>query len=126
MPPLGVPIFTPRQFKEYYSRRNILVIGDSTSRRLYTTLYKVMQAADLEDIVITDIDGDPWKRVKFCEEFRYYDKKRGREHLCLNHTYITEIQDVNRNETMVECFNFDYIFRTYYNELKGRGRTKRH
>jgi len=77
-----------------------------------------MHAADLEDIVITDIDGDPWKRVKFCEEFRYYDKKRGMEYHCLNHTHITEIQDVNRNETMVERFNFDYIFSSCYNGLE--------
>ena len=119
MPPPGVPTFTPRQLKEYYSRRNILVIGDSTSRRMYTTLHKVMNAANLEDMTITDVDGDPWKRRNFCGEDmgdRYISTLR--LPLCLNHTYITEIRDVYRNETIREDFKFDNTGAVCYSELE--------
>ena len=34
LPPPGVPTFTPRQLKAYYSQRNVLVIGDSTKQWL--------------------------------------------------------------------------------------------
>ena len=46
IPPQGVPIFTPKQLKDYFSRRNVLFIGDSTSRRHYTTLYYLMNSTD--------------------------------------------------------------------------------
>ena len=113
MPPRGVPTFTPRQIYEYYSRRNILVMGDSLGRRFYTTLYYVMNAANLEDIVVADMNLDPWKCVKFCEEFRHY-KPEGREYQCHNHTHIKEIKDVDKNDTMIEHFYFDFIFTPCY------------
>ena len=119
MPPPGVPTFTPRQLKEYYSRRDILVLGDSTGRRMYTTLYKVMQAANLEDMTIGKIDGDPWKQKKKCGEDmgdRYISTLR--ESLCLNHTRITEIRDVNRKKTMIEDIKFDFTFSPCYNGLE--------
>ena len=33
--PPGVPTFTLRQLKSYFQKRNVLVIGDSTSRQFY-------------------------------------------------------------------------------------------
>jgi len=119
MPPPGVPTFTPRQLKEYYSRRNILVLGDSTGRRMYTTLYKVMQAADLEDMTVREIDGDPFKRVNVCGKDmgdRYISTLT--QHLCLNHTHITEIRDANRNETMIEDLKFDNAAAICYSTLE--------
>jgi len=41
-----------------------------------------------------------------------------RESLCLNHTRITEIRDVNRNEIMIEYFKFDFTFSLCYNGLE--------
>ena len=41
-----------------------------------------------------------------------------RESLCLNHTRITEIRDVNRNEIMIEYFKLDFTFSLCYNGLE--------
>ncbi len=45
IPPQGVPRYTPLDFLEYFRNRNVLVIGDSTGRRSYLTLYALMEAA---------------------------------------------------------------------------------
>ena len=66
VPPPGIPIFTPRQIKAYYSQRNILVIGDSTSRRFHNTLFNMINAADMDDLKLTEIDRDDFYHVNSC------------------------------------------------------------
>jgi hypothetical protein len=60
VPPPGVPVFTSSQIKKYFSKRNVLVIGDSTSRRMHVTMLSLMGAADLDNVKKIEVD-DPVK-----------------------------------------------------------------
>ena len=60
VPPSGVPVFTSSQIKKYFSKRNVLVIGDSTSRRMHVTMLGLMGAADLDNVKKIEVD-DPIK-----------------------------------------------------------------
>ena len=55
--PPGIPTFTPRQLKSYFQKRNVLVIGDSTSRRFYYTLFAIMTADDLDNVAVKELDA---------------------------------------------------------------------
>jgi hypothetical protein len=55
--PPGIPTFTPRQLKSYFQKRNVLVIGDSTSRRFYYTLFALMTADDLDNVAVKELDA---------------------------------------------------------------------
>ena len=55
--PPGVPTFTPRQIKAYFERRNVLFLGDSTSRRLSHTIFGIITADNLDDVKLAEIDG---------------------------------------------------------------------
>ncbi len=58
-PPPGVQVFTSSQIKKYFSKRNVLVIGDSTSSRMHvTTMLSLMGAADLDNVKKIEVD-DP-------------------------------------------------------------------
>ena len=48
------PLFIP---PNYFQKRNVLFIGDSTGRRAYTTMCGIMNASDLNDIDIESIDS---------------------------------------------------------------------
>lgn len=56
IPPKGVPTFTPREFLQYFSKRNTLFIGDSTCRRAYSSIFASMNATDLSNIPKGDMD----------------------------------------------------------------------
>ena len=55
--PPGVPTFTPRQIRAYFKKRNVLVIGDSTSRRFYATLFGMFNADDLDNVSVEEISN---------------------------------------------------------------------
>lgn len=50
IPPKGVPTYTPKQMLEYFVNKNTLIIGDSTGRRFYTTLFAMMTSPDISNI----------------------------------------------------------------------------
>jgi len=55
--PPGVPTFTPRQIRAYFKKRNVLVIGDSTSRRFYATLFGILTADDLDNVRLDEVNN---------------------------------------------------------------------
>ena len=55
--PPGVPTFTPRQIRAYFKKRNVLVIGDSTSRRFYATLFGMFHTDDLDNVSVEEISN---------------------------------------------------------------------
>ena len=125
MPPPGVPTFTARQLKAYYSQRNILVIGDSTSRRLYTTLFDLINANDLDDMKAREIEGDHWKRKNSCSEDlgdRYITRMSGRKQVvCQNNT--SEVEDENGDGNVTKHYKFDHITQYCYDFLEWYWRT---
>ena len=90
IPPPGIPIFTPKQMKEYYSQRNILVIGDTTSRRFYTTLFNILNATDMDNVALKEIDRDTFKGMNVC------DADIGDRYI----TNMTEFLRICRNNTI--------------------------
>jgi len=58
IPPKGVPTFSTRDIKAYFQNKNVLVIGDSTSRRFYGTLFSILNATDVDDILVNDINAE--------------------------------------------------------------------
>lgn len=68
IPPKGVPTYSPTELLEYFSTRNVLFIGDSTSRRVWATAYALMNATDRTNIPRNDLDShavvDFHKRTK--------------------------------------------------------------
>lgn len=60
VPPPGVPVFTSSQIKKYFSKCNVLVIGDSTSTQMHVTMLGLMGAADLDNVKKIEVD-DPVK-----------------------------------------------------------------
>ena len=56
--PPGVPTFTPKQIKTYFEGRNVLIIGDSLSRRLHVTLLGIMNAYDLDNIKMRELNQE--------------------------------------------------------------------
>mmetsp|Transcript_20732 Transcript_20732/g.31110 ORF Transcript_20732/g.31110 Transcript_20732/m.31110 type:complete len:419 (-) Transcript_20732:32-1288(-) len=56
IPPPGVPTYSPTDLLRYFRKRNVLFIGDSTSRRVWATAYAMMNATDRKDIPIRDLD----------------------------------------------------------------------
>ena len=64
--PPGVPTFTARQIKAYFERRNVLFIGDSTSRRVSNNIYGIITADNLDDVKVHEIDYDLKTRNTNC------------------------------------------------------------
>jgi len=58
VPPAGVPVFTPSQIKAYFQNRNVLFIGDSTSKRIWRTMKNIINAQDLDNIAVEDVHVD--------------------------------------------------------------------
>ena len=56
--PRGVPTFTPKQIKAYFEGRDVLFLGDSTSRRLFNTINGIITAEDLDDVKISEVDEE--------------------------------------------------------------------
>ena len=56
VPPPGVPVFTPSQIRTYFLQRNILMMGDSTNRRLWGTLRAIINAEDLDDVKVAPLE----------------------------------------------------------------------
>jgi len=56
VPPPGVPVFTPSQIRTYFLQRNILMMGDSTNRRLFGTLRAIVNAEDLDDVKVAPLE----------------------------------------------------------------------
>jgi len=56
IPPQGVPVFTPSQIRAYLTKHNILILGDSTSRRIHQTINGLINAEDLDDVKLKEID----------------------------------------------------------------------
>jgi hypothetical protein len=56
VPPPGVPVFTPSQIRTYFLQRNVLMMGDSTNRRLFGTLRAIINAEDLDDVKIAPLE----------------------------------------------------------------------
>ena len=42
IPPEGIPMYTFRQMRQYFQDHSVLVLGDSTGRRSYATLYAIL------------------------------------------------------------------------------------
>ena len=120
--PTGVPTFTPRQLKAYYSQRNVLVIGDCTSRRMYTHLRFIMNAINLDDMKLREIEPDPFKvDVKVCSEdmgYRYISHMPGRKWGIVCHNNTLESEDGNVDGKVTKYFKFDHIFRTCFHSLE--------
>ena len=121
--PTGVPTFTPRQLKAYYSQRNVLVIGDSTSRRMYTHLRFIMNATNLDDMKLREIEPDPFKDrgEKVCSEdmgdrciSRMPVPNHGKNHGILCHNNTLEVEDENGDGKVTKYFKFDHIFVTCF------------
>ena len=144
MPPLGVPIFTPQQLKAYYSQRNVLVIGDSTSRRFHATFYSILNGTDLDDIKLKDIDLDHFELEHACNVDAGGNADIGDRYLakpskvdlsthpwysvCLNNTIevedandlnnTIEVKDANESGKKVEKHsNFDHIWQVCYHTI---------
>ena len=124
VPPPGIPIFTPRQLKAYYSKRNILVIGDSTSRRFHNTLVNMINAADLDDLKLKEIDRDDFQRRNSCSaeigDARYITKMtpgmRPFFKICRNNTI--EVKDSNKEAgNATAYFSLDQIYLTCYGAI---------
>jgi len=56
MPPPGLPIFTPSQIRTYFQQRNVLMLGDSTNRRARGTLRAILNAEDLDDVKVAELE----------------------------------------------------------------------
>ena len=56
IPPLGYRLYQPREMQKYFRHHSILVIGDSTARRTYATLYGILNATRPDDVPVHDID----------------------------------------------------------------------
>ena len=117
MPPPGVPTFTPRQLKEYYSQRNVLIIGDSTSRRVHATLYAMMNATDLDDMKASEIEHDHPKRKSACSEDmgRYISHMSGGKWIiCQNNTVEVEDTHDSSSGKVKKYFKFDHAIQYCY------------
>jgi hypothetical protein len=57
IPPHGVSLFSALDFLQYFQKRNVLFIGDSTARRAWASLSATMTANDLNNIQVQDIDS---------------------------------------------------------------------
>lgn len=81
IPPDGVQTFHPDDFSSYFEKRNTLIIGDSTGRRAYATLYGIMAGKDPSNIHVKDIDApkviDFNKPVPGSRQERCNDSERG-------------------------------------------------
>ena len=117
--PPGVPTFTPRQLKAYHSQRNVLVIGDSTSRRMYTHLRFIMNATNLDDMKLREIEPDPFKDrgEKVCSEdmgYRCVSRMPVPNQGILCHNNTLEVEDENGDGKVTKYFKFDHIFVTCF------------
>ena len=73
IPPPNVPMFTPDQIHDFFASRNVLFIGDSTTRRAYATIYGILNATDPHDIKVNSVDDAS------VTEFNKYESE---EHIC--------------------------------------------
>jgi hypothetical protein len=119
-PPPGVPTFTPRQLKEYYSQRNVLVIGDSTSRRFHGTLYAMMNATNLDDLKAGKIEQDNNKNKYSCYEEmgdRFISHMAGGKWTVCNNNTV-EVEDTDGSGKVEKYFKFDHATQFCYEHIE--------
>lgn len=127
-PPAGVPVFTPQEIKMYFERRNVLVIGDSTARRFYNTLYALISSTskDFHDVKADEIDHshiiDYGKKNKsnLCPQSNRYISRwysSGRQAICRDINNVDIKNDAN--ETIKkETAKFDLMAETCFNGIE--------
>lgn len=57
IPPPGIPTYSTKDFIAYFQNRNVLFIGDSTSRRTYSSLFAAMNAEDISNVHVSEINS---------------------------------------------------------------------
>lgn len=85
IPPIGVPTYLPTQMLSYFSKRNVLFMGDSTTRRSYATLYDLMNSTHSK--MISGEDHHDIKRVEVDSQTsinfgKPKDPKRPDDYIC--------------------------------------------
>lgn len=96
IPPVGVPTYRPEDYRNYFRHRNVLFVGDSLARRFYGTLYGIINASNLDNILPEEIDAPS----------------------------IIDINKGNKNMTIENCTFLDrYAFlRNYYYPTTNKGK----
>ena len=55
--PAGYKLISALEMRDYLSNHSILFIGDSTARRQYTTLYATLNASQISDITLNELNN---------------------------------------------------------------------
>ena len=126
IPPAGVPTFTPSQILEYFQKRNVLFVGDSTCRRSYATLFGLMNATDRNNVDVQSIDEasiiDYGKGDNFRGGCQLKDRIHGLGYvLCRdlpNDTHPVLDVDINTNVTLKKRDRFDLVSHVCYSEVE--------
>jgi hypothetical protein len=56
IPPPGIPRYTPEEMQQLLQLENVLMVGDSTARQDYFTMFNLMNATDPHDISYEELD----------------------------------------------------------------------
>lgn len=130
VPPPGIPVYTPTDLLKYFQNRNVLFIGDSTSRRVWATAYAMMNATDRKNIPVRDLDihavVDFHKRTESGNRQCLLDDRAARIETLKRPKLIFnqfECRDLPRlesdenDDTIEKKGKFDYTFYTCYSQV---------
>lgn len=129
VPPPGVPMYSPTDLLKYFQNRNVLFIGDSTSRRVWATAYAMMNATDRTNIPIRDLDihavVDFHKRTESPDRQCLLDDRAARKETLKRPKLIFnqyECRDLPRLEgdndhSVQKKGKFDFTFYTCYSQV---------
>jgi hypothetical protein len=76
VPPPGYMIYSANEIQNYFHQQSILIVGDSTARQLYSTLYGILNATENPDNM-NDVDSRAGRIInrsqdpKFCQKEGY-------------------------------------------------------
>eukprot|EP00538_Stauroneis_constricta_P004795 CAMPEP_0119557694 /NCGR_PEP_ID=MMETSP1352-20130426/9279_1 /TAXON_ID=265584 /ORGANISM="Stauroneis constricta, Strain CCMP1120" /LENGTH=445 /DNA_ID=CAMNT_0007604833 /DNA_START=51 /DNA_END=1385 /DNA_ORIENTATION=+ len=79
IPPAGIPHYALQEIREAFSKHHVLFLGDSTIRRLYGTLYQLLNASSTA-INKTELDHSSYIDIN--------KNRRGKQEICRNRGFV--------------------------------------
>jgi hypothetical protein len=104
VPPPGYMTYSATEIQNYFHQQSILVVGDSTARRMYSTLYGILNATENpNDIIVDDIDSSAILNINKKQEQGFCHNKEG-------YQVCRKMHMNSSNQTSTNQRNYDLFY----------------
>jgi hypothetical protein len=102
IPPPGYKTYSADEIQNYFHQQSILIVGDSTARRMYSTLYGILNATENSyDIKVSDIDSPSILNINRGRSSTFCHK--------VGYQVCRKMPTSSINQTSTNRFNYDLL-----------------